>query len=334
MPAVTLSDLSQMFQLRRNTVQVRQDLSTATQELSSGRHSDLGKSVSGNYGPLVAIDQQLAGLKAFNTNAKEATLFAEGAQMSLNRINKLGSDLGQRLVNVVESDIKTLRNVFANEAEEAFGTSVAALNGTVAGRSIFAGTGTNGPALASAGDILAELRTLTAAETDAEDVVAIVDAWFGPGGGFEATGYIGSTTDLSGYRVSEGQTVELTARADNMTVRHQLKGLALGALLEGTGITEPRELAELANLAGISLLSNETAMVSLQAEIGAAQHRIEDASARNSAERTTLEIARSDIVSIDPYKVATDLQNLQSQLETIYTITARLSGLSLTNFLR
>jgi flagellar hook-associated protein 3 FlgL len=45
-------------------------------------------------------------------------------------------------------------------------------------------------------------------------------------------------------------------------------------------------------------------------------------------------MARSDIVSVDPFEVATELQNLQVQLETIYTITARLSGLSLTKYLR
>lgn len=334
MPSINLSDLSQMFQLRRDTVRVRQDLATATQELSSGKHADLGKAVSGNFGPLVAIDRQLSSLDAFDTNAREGALFAGAAQMALERVRGVALDFGPRLANLRATDMATQQGVIAVEAREAFSVSVAALNGTVAGRSLFAGTATSDRALAPADEMLAELRLLVTGETTAAGVAGLVETWFGPGGGFETTGYTGSTTDLSGYQASEGQEVAVNVRADNQAIRDQLKGLALAALIEGSDISDPEELADLANTAGLSLMSNQTRVVALQARVGSAQERIEDAMARNGSERTALRMARSEIVDVDPYKVATDLQNLQSQLETIYTITARLSGLSLTNYLR
>ena len=334
MTSLTFSDLSQMFQLRRDTVRVRQDLATATQELSSGRHADLGRAVSGNYGPLVAIDRQLSALDAFDTNAKEATLFAEAAQMSLSRISDLGNDFGSRMATLMPNDAAMQRAVFANEAAQAFKASVAALNTSAAGRSVFAGTATNGAALASADDMLADLSDAVDGLTTAQDVIDRVNAWFAPGNEFDTSGYVGSTSELSGYRVAEGQEVRASARADDDVFREHLKGFALGALLDSPDITDADELAALAGEAGTRLLSNHINLVAVQASIGSAQHRVEDAMARNGSERTSLRMARSEIVAVDPYKVATDLQNLQSQLETIYTITARLSGLSLTNYLR
>ena len=334
MPSVMLSDLSQMLQLRRDTVRVRQDLATATQELSSGKHADLGNAVSGNYGPLVAIDRQLSALDGFETNAAEATLFADAAQLSLGQVKDMGGDVGRRMMGIKPSDMTTLKEMYATEANEAFASSVAALNNTVAGRAIFAGTATDGRALASADDIMGDLRALVNGETTAEGVVGLVETWFGAGGGFETAGYLGSTKDLTGYEVADGHDVEVAVRADDTAIRDQLKGLALAALLDGSGITDTGELAELANSSASTLLSNESKMVALQAGIGSAQERLENAVVRNASERSSLKMARSEIVEVDPYRVATDLQNLQTQLETIYTITGRLSGLSLTNYLR
>ncbi len=45
------------------------------------------------------------------------------------------------------------------------------------------------------------------------------------------------------------------------------------------------------------------------------------------------ETARLGLISVDPYETASKLQEAQTQLETLYSITARMSRLSLVNFL-
>ena len=335
MPNVTLSDLSQMFQLRRDTVRVRQDLATAAQELSSGKKSDIGKSLFGNFTPLVALDQQISALEGYETNTKEAQLFADAAQVALERVKEVGLDLGTRLIGLEEADIAAVGTVFSSESQGAFELAVSALNSSVAGRSIFGGAATDRAPLASGSSIIAELRTLTAAETTAADVEAIVDDYFyTAGGGFETNGYLGSANRLSEFKVAEGREIGMPIKADDKAIRDQLRGLALGALLEGTGITAPGEKVRLAQIAGEAVISNQDRLLSLQAEVGSAQARIETAGVQNASEKASLRMARNDIVAVDQYEVATELQNLQVQLETIYTITARLSGLSLTNYLR
>jgi len=62
--------------------------------------------------------------------------------------------------------------------------------------------------------------------------------------------------------------------------------------------------------------------------------QIDGATARNTAESSALELARAELIAIDPYKAATDLTSVQTQLETLYALTARLSRLSLVEYLR
>ena len=68
--------------------------------------------------------------------------------------------------------------------------------------------------------------------------------------------------------------------------------------------------------------------------IGAAQGRVESVATRNGAETAALQLARNEIVAVDEYDSATALEALQTQMETLYTLTARLANLSLTDYMR
>jgi flagellar hook-associated protein 3 FlgL len=334
MSAMNFGDLSQYMQLRRDTVRVRQDLTQASQELATGKTADIGRKVGGNHGPLVAIDRQASSVEGYMTNAKEAALMADGAQAALGLMQDVVGDMGIRLIGLETGDLIAADEVFANDARVAFEASVSALNSTVGGRSLFAGAATDRAALAPAADMLGELRTLVAAETTAAGVAAAVEAWFAFGGGFDTAGYTGSPEDQTGIQVAEGRAVTMGIRADDPTVRDHLKGLAMAALLTGSGIIDVQQEELLAQRAGEAIVDNQSNLVAQRAVVGSLQAIVEDATAQNAAAISALQLARSDVVSVDPYKAATELQNLEAQLQTIYTITARLSGLSLTNFLR
>jgi len=63
------------------------------------------------------------------------------------------------------------------------------------------------------------------------------------------------------------------------------------------------------------------------------QARIDTATTRNTSEATALGIARAGLVQLDPYETATRLQHAETQLQLIYTLTARMSRLSLADYL-
>ncbi len=69
------------------------------------------------------------------------------------------------------------------------------------------------------------------------------------------------------------------------------------------------------------------------ARVGTTQAQISAAITRNGAEQSALEIAQAGIVSADPYDAATRLEDLQTRIEALYLITARVSRLSLADYI-
>jgi flagellar hook-associated protein 3 FlgL len=96
----------------------------------------------------------------------------------------------------------------------------------------------------------------------------------------------------------------------------------------------PEERALLAQRAGQTLLTSEDARINLASRIGTVEAQIDSARSRNAAEGTALGIVRADIGSVDPYEAATRLEAARAQLESLYLVTARVSRLSLAEFLR
>ena len=76
-----------------------------------------------------------------------------------------------------------------------------------------------------------------------------------------------------------------------------------------------------------------TGLIARQADLGLLQETAERATARNAAETTALSLARSDILSADPYETASALTQAEASLQNLYALTARLSRLSLTDYL-
>ena len=75
-------------------------------------------------------------------------------------------------------------------------------------------------------------------------------------------------------------------------------------------------------------------LTTARATLGYAEARIEEASVRLTAQNTSLEIARSELISADPYDTIVKLEETQFRLESLYTATVKLSQLSLVGFLR
>jgi len=174
-----------------------------------------------------------------------------------------------------------------------------------------------------------------AGATTMEDARTAINDWFDvPGGGFETLGYLGDTGDNPTRRIDDETTAEYPARADDQAVRDVLKATALAALATDTGLVmDNDERALMFSAATTDLISAGGPIVNLQAVTGAEEARVDSANARLTAQVSALSLMRNDMVSADPFQTATELEAVQTQLETHYTVTARLSQLSLVRYL-
>ena len=331
----SIGDLASVFRGQLTNTRIKANLQRLAQELTTGKTSDLGAATGGDLGNYSGIETAIHSLSAHKVSANEASLFMETVQRSLEMIQDTTTELGPALLVAGTSEDATQIQSTATDARERFATVVSVLNTRIADRSLFAGTEIGNQAIVDSETMLADLQTAIAAETTAAGVTAVVEAWFDDvGGGFETSGYVGGTDDLAAFRIGPNETVSLSLRADDQSLRDVMKGYAIAALVADGALTgQLEERASLLSDAGTRLLTSDYGLAELRAGVGSVEARIDTAKARNGAETSALEIARAKIIEVDPYKTATDLQSAEAQLQTLYTITARLSRLSLAEYL-
>jgi flagellar hook-associated protein 3 FlgL len=284
---------------------------------------------------LASLERSIRSLGAYDTSLNEADLFTSSLQSALGAVSDQVSDLSVDLLTASDAAQPASISIAARDARGKLDAVVSVLNTRVGGRSLMAGAATGSAALASSNDMMAEIETLVSTEVDAAGVIAAVENWFdAPGGGFETSGYLGSQSDLSPFALNENQRANLDLKADDQSIRDTLKGLVLASLVnEGALQSEQSEQILLLRSAGETLISAEASLTTARAHVGTIEQQIGDAKMANSAEGYALNMAKSEIVSADIYDSAALLTQTQAQLEMIYTITARLSHLKLSDYL-
>ncbi|NNE79808.1 MAG: hypothetical protein HKN18_05995 [Silicimonas sp.] len=331
----SIGDLAKNLQLRRDTARIRTDLNRLTQELSSGVDSNLVNRFKGNFAPLSGIERGLARAESFLAVISEHDLVVSSAQGALSNLRTLG-EISGTLLTVQDTSDPTLMINAGHDAMSRFSSVINTLNVQSGGRSVFSGVTTDRPALADAETIMTALESeiALAGAVSANDVVTVVSTWFAVGGGYDTLGYIGGAQATAGPRLSDGETAPPPITADHEAVRSYLAALAMGGLLGRDvlpGNTE--EQGMLAREAGLHLIDADDQLVDLKASLGSIQGQVQRARSEVMAETEGLEIARTGLLGVDPYEAAVELQSAESQLQSLYTITARLSRLSLTGYL-
>jgi flagellar hook-associated protein 3 FlgL len=331
----TLGDLTSHFMLRRQNVALRNDMQRLTKELTSGESADPIGHLAGDMAAFADLTHRMTVNAAYRNSASEAATLTDGLQRALGGFQDVTSDLAAALITMSESGLPQSSRVAAGEARSVLDTAVGILNSRIAGRSLLAGQDVTGTALAGVDVILDDLRIALVGLTTADDVISAVDNWFDvPGGGFETVAYLGAQDPIPAFQVAENEMASLDLRADHDAVRAALKQLAIATLAADPllAFDQPTTQA-LYRHSATHLFEVQDGLTAVRADLGVTQARLEESNVRLAAERQTLETARSDLLSIDPYESATRLQQVQSNLESLYAVTVRLSRLSLTEYM-
>ncbi|MEZ5673981.1 MAG: flagellin [Thalassovita sp.] len=330
MKLVSMGDMAQTWALRRQNVSLNSEMLRLTQELSSGETTNIAQHLNGDLRYLSDVEHRGRTAQAYETAVSAAGGFAGAMQAALETIQTGTETLGADLL-IGAGGTQGTRQALAHSAEQKLHTIVSALNTSYAGRSLFAGDATGSAALAPAQEILSELRNVVAGEVTSDGIEAAVRDWFAAPDGFAAMGYLGSTENLSPFRLGERDMIHLDLRADAPELRDLMADVALAALSADYSTADVQ--TGLLKRAGNGLLQDQDNLTALRADLGFAESRIEEIGAGIAAERVSLNYAREALLGVDEYEAATRLENVQFQLEALYTVTARLSGLSLVDYL-
>jgi len=208
------------------------------------------------------------------------------------------------------------------------------LNGTFAGRSLFSGNATDLPALVDSDTLIDNLRTAITGAASPTDMMTAAETWFADPAGFAATSYLGSADHMSPFALSPTDQLSLNVLATDPEFAANLRATALAALADDPAFAlTPEDQQDLFMRTGQEALAGQDEVTGLQARIGFAERRIDTVTSRNAAEVSSLTIARNTLLEADPYKTATELEEVQFQLQSLYSVTVRMSQLSLVNYL-
>lgn len=332
MTLTSIGDLAQSFVLRNHAAALKQDLQTLSEEMVSGMAADQAQALAGDFVPYAALEASLAQLTAFKSSTSQLALFATAMQTVISTVDVHASDLSQSLLAASTSNSPTRIDATGFDAQQRFEQAVSSLNTRFGDRSLFAGMATSGPAVEGAEVILTALDAEIAGALTADDMVNAISNWFDSATGFTAA-YLGAGV-LAPQQIAPGEDAQIDVTAMDPALVQTLKGLAIGAMLNrGALAGDLVGRSQLALASAETLISNQTDRSLLAARLGTTEARIGDAQVRNEAEATSLGLARLDLLALDPYETASKLEERQSQLELLYTLTSRMSRLSLVNYL-
>ncbi|VDC21870.1 flagellin [Pseudogemmobacter humi] len=318
--------------LVRQGADLRAKLQATTQEMATGKQADTGATLRGDFGRLAATDHALARISGYTAATSELTLTASAMQSALAMISQAAEQLGSNLLSTASGLSAPQLAAVTSSGMRDFETVIAALNTRVSERPVFGGVNSAVAPLPDAQSILGALETAIAGVATPEDISAAVDSWFA-GAGYEAL-YTGGAP-VGGIAVAAGETASLPFTALDPAIRETLAGFAKVALLDrGLLAGDHAARAAFALGAGVDLQSSSDARAVLAGRIGTTEEQLSRAQARNSAEKSALTLARTALIEADPYEATVRLEDLESRLDAFYTITARLSRLSLTEYLR
>jgi flagellar hook-associated protein 3 FlgL len=334
MNITSLGDLALIFMLRRQNADLKAEVTRLSSEVTTGQTANVGRHLAGDVSALTGIDSALARLGSYTRAANEAAFFTGAMQTALSAVQDMAGNLAPTFLSTATAGNTGTVLTAAREGRQSFETAVNLYNTRLGDRAIFGGVETARAPLADPDLLLSAMETAVAGAVSAADVETALDAWFASPAGFAATGYLGGQA-LAGLPVVPGQTATIDITAADPAIKETLKAFGMAALLDrGLFSGAPQAQASLLRRAGESLLEGQNSRALLGGRLGTTEGQIEGARVRNGAEMTALQIARADLLAVDPYEAAARLQAAQGQLESLYTITARLSRLNLVDFLR
>lgn len=332
------TELSRLLTLQRNSGETRSALDRASQEMSTGLKASKYKATGGNLSRLYSLERLLERTAvhehAIGLTETKLELMQLGLQKAEERSNSIAVDM---LAATGLNDISSAQH-HAEASRQAFRDLVATLNLQVGGEALFAGTATDGAAVLPADDILAQIDGLVTGLSASDAIQAVSDYFAGVGTPTFATdAYLGTADDLAPVEVGDGTRIDYSVRATDAKLVEALKGHALGAIVAKGGAFENGGNADrltILKAAGQTLLAARNGLLALSSQTGSAQEAVESAKAQRTAEKETYDLARNKILAADPYETATMFEAMKNQLESVFTVTARLGTLRFANFLR
>ena len=134
-------------------------------------------------------------------------------------------------------------------------------------------------------------------------------------------------------RIDEATTLPHGVQANDPAFTDLLRGLAMLAATDASEIGDPEAYRVWVGEAVGALSSGISGLIEAESRLGSQQQTVDQVLSMQRDRNTLFNSQVLSLEGVDPYEAATRLNQLQTQLEATYAVTARLSRLSFLNYM-
>lgn len=322
------------------------ELAKAQNELSTQRHDDVSLHLSSQTGRNIRWHAELSAIDAnLDANNLHVTR-ADATQSSLKAVTSLASGFLQQLIG--SRGAENGRAMLQQQARNAMASLQDVLNVDVNGTFLFAGRNQTQAPLTTYDGGPAEQQTETLFQnqfgmTNTDPLVqnlssSQIRAFLN--GGFQniyespnwETSISNATNDNVLAQLGRAERIDVLANTNEKPIRDLYQ--AVVSVIELTeGQLNDDSFKTLVDLSAAKVSSAVQGLADIQARVGMNQKALQNATDQLKSRKIWLNDAIVKTESVDTYEVATRINSLTTQLEASYSVTSRLSRISLLNYL-
>lgn len=323
---------------------LQSELVKANKEVVTGRHMDVGLALGRKTGKSLSLRQERASLDALTDSNTSATLRLKSTSAALDQVRTAGDNFKNALIgmHVGSQDVALIQS----QARASLDKLIANLNENVGSQFLFGGVNSKvQPLQAYDAGPQATINTtfsvhfgfsqndpLVAGITPAQ-MQAFIE---GPLATLFETQWKGTWSSASDQNIqsliSPTERAETSANANETAFRQLAKAYVMTFDLGIAGLNDQTREYLLNRVIG-TLGEGVAGVTELQADLGTAQRKIDDANERMSLQKAFFEERITNYEAIDPAEAKVRVDQLSTQIQTSYSLTAQLNQLSLINFI-
>jgi flagellar hook-associated protein 3 FlgL len=349
MKTSTVSNIAITNTLRMTMQNAQKQLMVANAEATSGQYADVGLILGSGTARSLDLGSDVSRIDSLMDTNAIATQRLESSQSALDSMANAAQSINEALIALSGSDDAASIAVANQTVSNALATFTNAANTSVNGEYLFAGINTDvqplddyatpdSTAKAAFDQLLGDYMTAngiaTKADFTAEQMATFIDGTLTPaftGDDWKTNWSDASDTNITS-RISKSEVVATSTNANSDGMRY----FALASVMSMELMTPEFSSAarSVASDKAVSAIGQAISGIDGQrSQLGLSESRVSKANDALDAQKNIIENYLTDLKGVDVTEAATRVQNLKTLLETSYTLTSQIQGLSLLNYL-
>jgi flagellar hook-associated protein 3 FlgL len=329
------------------------NLVKANKELISGREADIGLKLGSKTGDTLSLRQDRAELDAMTDSNATTLLRIKSTYKALDQVRTVANDFMNALIAtpITPSSVDAIKY----QAEANLQGMISSLNTDAGGQFVLGGVNSQERPLNSYSGAGAPSAAKTAVDAafaaapplgfgfgqDAADVSTITPDQMkefldGPFAdlfqGANWQNWSNASSDNIQSRISPQERIEASANANDEAIQRLSMAYTMVFDLGLSGLSdETREV--LINRAIETFSAALSGLTGMQAKLGTVQEKVEQANERMSLQKDILDEQVAQLEAVDPAEAKVRIDQLMTQIQMSYSLTAQLKSLSLINYI-